>query len=77
MNTTQPKCIEWPALCLSEFAYKYKYSEQRRTKMDLKFTHPEPSAARSLCLLFLNQLETWVVVNPVASASSLFSLGEG
>lgn len=35
------------------------------------------SAARSLCLLFLNQLLTCVVVNPVASASSRFSRGDG
>lgn len=35
------------------------------------------SAALSLCLLFLNQLLTCVVVRPVASANSLFSLGEG
>ena len=35
------------------------------------------SAARSLCLLFLNQLLTCVVVNPVASANSRFSRGEG
>lgn len=38
---------------------------------------PFASAARSLCLRFLNQLLTWVVVNPVASARSLFSRGEG
>jgi hypothetical protein len=35
------------------------------------------SAALSLCLRFLNQLETCVVVRPVASANSLFSLGLG
>lgn len=35
------------------------------------------SAARSLCLRFLNQLLTWVVVRPVASASSRFSRGDG
>ncbi|KAM9609423.1 uncharacterized protein ACIBXB_001332 [Morphnus guianensis] len=32
------------------------------------------SAARSRCRRFLNQLLTWVVVRPVASASSRFSL---
>ena len=40
-------------------------------------THHEPSEALSRCLLFLNQLETCVVVRPVASLSSLFSLGLG
>ena len=35
------------------------------------------SAALSRCLRFLNQLETWVVVRPVASASSRFSRGDG
>lgn len=35
------------------------------------------SAALSRCLRFLNQLLTCVVVSPVASASSLFSLGDG
>lgn len=35
------------------------------------------SAALSLCRLFLNQLLTCVVVSPVASASSLFSRGDG
>ena len=40
-------------------------------------SYPEPSAALSRCLLFLNQFDTWVVVSPVPSASSLFSRGEG
>ena len=35
------------------------------------------SAARSLWRRFLNQLDTWVVVSPVASASSRFSRGDG
>ena len=35
------------------------------------------AAARSLCLLFLNQLPTCVGVSPVAWASSLFLLGLG
>lgn len=35
------------------------------------------SAARSLCLLFLNQLLTCVVVRPVLSANSRFSRGDG
>lgn len=41
------------------------------------YSYPEPSAALSRCLLFLNQFDTWVVVSPVPSASSLFSRGEG
>ena len=40
-------------------------------------TYQAPSEALSLCLRFLNQLETWVVVRPVPSASSRFSLGLG
>lgn len=35
------------------------------------------SDARSRCRRFLNQLETCVVVKPVTSASSRFSLGDG
>ena len=46
-------------------------------------THIDPtclsvvSEARSRCRRFLNQLDTWVVVKPVASASSRFSRGDG
>ena len=50
------------------------HSDRKKT---IKIAYPDPSAALSRCLLFLNQLETWVVVSPVPSASSLFSRGEG
>ena len=54
-----------------------KTNLHRDRKKTIKIAYPDPSAALSRCLLFLNQLETWVVVSPVPSASSLFSRGEG